>query len=195
MLANIDRPTIVHFLIGLALVIGGWLFFVQPRLGEVGNLETAITEHRVHASSLGIAASDQIAQQAKLLRSQVAQVSHRNMIAGDSALLFARIMGEAKQHDVHVQNLRGAPAPTSNHEIGVVISRLDFTVQGRYEQVALFIEALNELDGYLRFTSLQIGPAHVGRESVVTVRLGCDVLSFTLPAEFALLQGAAHGDS
>ena len=195
MLANLDRPTVIHFLLGLALVVGGWLFFVQQRLNELRQLEAAIAEHRAHSSSLGIATNQQIAQQASLLRSQVAQVDHKNLIAGDSALLFARIMGLAKQHEVHVQNLRGAPAPTTNHEAGIVISRLDFTVQGGYEQVAGFVEALDEFGGYLRFSSLQIGPAQIGNESVVTVRLGCDALTFILPAELALLQGAAHGDS
>lgn len=195
MLASLDRATIVHFLLGLGLVLGGWIFFVQPRLDELEQLETAIAEHRTHSSSFGLATSDQIAQQASLLRSQVARVDRKNAIAGDSAMLYARIISLAKQHDVRVQNLQGTPAPTTRQKTSVVISRVDFAVHGGYEQVANFIEALDEFGGYLRPSSLQIEPAQVGSEPVVTLRLECDALSFTLPAELAQMQGAADGDS
>ena len=194
MLANLDRPTIVHFLLGLGLVVGAWIFFVQPRLDELRQLETAITEHRAHASTFGIAASDHIAQQASLLRAQVAQVESKNTIAADSAVLYASITSLANQHDVKVQNLQGSPAPTTSQENVVVVSRVDLTVQGGYEQVANFIEALDEFGGYLRPSSLHIGPAQVGGEPIVSARLGCHALSFTLPPELAQLQGAAHGD-
>ena len=195
MIANLDRPTIVHFVLGLALVVGGWFFFVQPRLDELRQLDMAITEHRAHSSSFGIATSDQIAQQASLLRSQVAQIDRKNAIAGDSAMLYARIMSLAKQHDVQVENLQGTPAPKTSQDTGVVVSRVDLAAHGGYEQVANFVEALDEFGGYLRPSSLQIGPAQIGSEPVVSVRLGCDALSFTIPAELAQMQGAAHGDS
>ena len=195
MIENLDRATIVHFLIGLALAVGGWLFFVEPRLDELRQLETAVAEYSARSSSLGIAASDQIAQRASLLRAQVAQISRKNTIASDSAALYARIMSLAKQHDVQVQNLQGSTAPTSNRDTGVVVCPVDLTIQGGYEQVADFIEALDEFGGYLRPATLLIAPAQVGGEPAVTARLGCNALSFTLPAELVQLQGAAHSDS
>ena len=195
MIANLDRAMIVQFLIGLALTVGGWLFFVQPRLDEIRQIETAITDHRARSSSLGTASSDRLVQRASLLRAQVAQIDRKNTVASDSAVLYARITSLAKQHDVLVQSLQPSTAPTPSRETGVVVSRVDLTIRGGYEQVAAFIGAIDAFDGYLRPSTLLIAPAQVGGEHAVTVRLGCDALSFTLPPEIAQLQGAAHGDS
>ncbi len=195
MIVNLDRAMIVQFLIGLALTVGGWLFFVQPRLDELRRLETAIAESRARTSLLGTAASDQLAQQARLLRAQVAQIDRKNTIALDSAVLYARITSLAKQYDVLVQSLQPSSAPTASGETGVVVCRVDLTIRGGYEQVADFIEALDGFGGFLRPSTLAITPVQVDGEAAVTVRLGCDALSFTLPPEIALLQGAAHSDS
>ena len=195
MIANLDRDMIVQFLIGLALTVGGWLFFVQPRLDELRQLETAITEHRARSSSLGTEASDQLAQRAGLLRAQVARIDRKNTIASDSAVLYARITSLAQQHDVLVQSLQPLTAPTASGETGVVVSRVDLTIRGGYEQVAAFIEALDEFGGYLRPASVLIAPAQVGGEAAVTARLGCDALSLTLPPELAQMQRAASSDS
>lgn len=195
MIGNIDRAMIVQFLIGLALTVGGWLFFVQPRLDELRQLETAIAESRARSSSLGTAASDQLAQRARLLRAQVARIDRKNSIASDSGVLYARITSLAKQHDVLVQSLQPSTVPTASGETGVVVSRVDLAVRGGYEQVAAFIEALDGFGGYLRPSTLVITPVQIDGEAAVTVRLGCDALSFTLPPEIAQLQGAAHSDS
>ncbi|MCH8259400.1 MAG: hypothetical protein IIC46_04255 [Planctomycetes bacterium] len=191
MIANLDRAIIVQFLIGLALTVGGWLFFVQPRLDELRQLETSIVESRARSSSLGTAASDQLAQRARLLRAQVAQIDRKNTIALDSALLYARITSLAKQHHVLLQSLQPSTVPTSSGETDVVVCRVDLTIRGGYEQVAAFIEALDGFGGYLRPSTLVITPAQVGGEPTVTVRLGCDALSFTLPPEIAQLKGGS----
>ncbi len=195
MIANLDRAIIVQFLIGLALTVGGWLFFVQPRLDELRQLETAIAESRARSSSLGTAASDQLAQRARSLRAQVAQIDRKNTIALDSGLLYAKITSLAKQHDVLVQSLQPSTVPTPSGETGVVVCRVDLTIRGGYEQVAAFIEALGAFGGYLRPSTLVITPAQIGGDAAVTARMGCDAFSFTLPPEIAQLQGAAHSDS
>ncbi len=195
MIGNIDRAMIVQFLIGLALTVGGWLFFVQPRLDELQQLETAIAESRARSSLLGTAASDQLAQRARLLRAQVARIDRKNSIARDSGVLYAKITSLAKENDVLVQSLQPSTAPAASGETGVVVSRVDLTIRGGYEQVAAFIEALDGFGGYLRPSTLVITPTQVGGEAAVTVRLGCDALSFTLPSEIVQLQGAAHSDS
>lgn len=195
MIANLDRAMIVQFLIGLALTAGGWLFFVQPRLDEVRQLETAVTEHRARSSSLGAVAIDRLAQRAKLLRAQVAQIDRKNTIASDSTALYARITSLAKQHDVLVQSLQPSKSPTPSGQAGVVVSHVDLTIQGGYEQVAAFLEALDAFGGYLRPASLLIAPSPVGGEAAVTARLGCDALSLTLPPELTQLQRVANSDS
>ena len=195
MIANLDRAIIVQFLIGLALTVGGWLFFVQPRLDELRQLEMAIAESRARSSSLGTAASDQLAQRARLLRAQVAQIDRKNTIALDSALLYGRITSLAKQHDVLVQSLQPSTVPTPSGETGVVVCRVDLTIRGGYEQVAAFIEALDGFGGYLRPSTLVITPAQIGGDAAVTARMGCDAFSFTLPPEIAQLKGAAQSDS
>ena len=195
MIANLDRAMIVQFLIGLALTVGGWLFFVQPRLDELRRLETAIAESRARTSLLGTAASDQLAQQARLLRAQVAQIDGKNTVASDSAVLYARITSLAKQHDVLVQSLQPLTSPTPSGETGVVVSRIDLTIRGGYEQVAAFIGALDAFGGYIRPASLLIAPARIDGEAAVTARLGCDALSLALPPELAQLQGATNNDS
>ncbi len=195
MIVTLDRALIGLFMIGLVLTAGGWLFFVQPRLDELRQLETTIGEYRARSSSLGTAASDQLAQRGSLLRAQVAQIERKNTIARDSAVLYARITSLAKQHDVLVQSLQPSSAPTPSGETGVVVSRVDLTIRGGYEQVAEFIEALDGFGGFLRPSTLAITPVQVDGEAAVTVRLACDALSFTLPPEIAQLQGAAHSDS
>ena len=130
-----------------------------------------------------------------MLRAQVAQIDRKNIIASDSTALYARITSLAKQHDVLVQSLQPSTSPTPSGQAGVVVSRVDLTIQGGYEQVAAFLDALDAFGGYIRPASIVIAPAQVGGEPVITARLGCDALSLALPPELAQIQRAANSDS
>ena len=191
----VDRGIFGHFLIGLILTIGGWLFFVHPRLDGLRQLRATVAEHRERSSSLSISSSDEIAERGETLRLQIAAIEDKSMIARESSELYARIRSLAQQEEVQVTNLQSSTAPSPGQDSSILVSRIDLTVKGRYEQVAKFIEALDQFGGYLRPTSLMLSSAQVAGEPVVSARFGCEALCFTIPAELTQFQEAAHGDS
>ncbi len=195
MMLHFDRGVIVRFVVGFGLTVGAWVFFAQPRAVELERLEKAISEFHEQTSALGIAASEQIARDAQIMRMQLDQISARNSVAKDTSILYGQIKELAMRCDVHVKQLQPTPERPNQRNDIATISKVDVTIQGEYQRIAAFIDSLNEFGGHVRLNSLHLSALPSRSQELVNVRLVCDVISFKLPETLVQLQEIANGDS
>jgi len=190
-----DRDLVVRIIIGFSLTAGAWIFFSQPRAAELSRLEKKVSEFHKRTSAIGIAASEQVVRNVQAIRKQLDQISARNAVSQDSSILYGLIKDLALHHDVHVQKLQPTPEPPNKRNDMITISKVVMTVQGDYEQIANFIDSLQEFGGQVRPMSIHLGALPSQSNEMVNVRLACDVISFELPESLVQMQAVIHGDS
>ncbi|MCH8823986.1 MAG: hypothetical protein IH984_10800 [Planctomycetes bacterium] len=195
MMFRFDRDLVIRFIIGFSLTLGAWIFFAQPRAAELSRLEKTVSEFHKQTSSLGIAASEQIARDVQAMLWQLDQISARNSVSRDSARLYGHIKELANRHDVHVQKLQPTPEPPNRRNDMFTNSKVHMTIQGEYAAIAAFIDSLQEFGGHVRPNSLYLGTLPSQSQEIVNVRLACDVISFELPETLVQMQEETHGDS
>ena len=195
MMFHVDRDLVLRFIIGFVLTVGAWIFFAQPRAVELSRLEKTVSDFHERTSALGIAASEQIARDVQAMRLQLDQISARNSVSRDSAILYGLIKDLANRHDVHIQKLQPTPEPPNRRKDMVSISKVDMTIQGNYARIAAFIDSLQEFGGHVRPNSLHLGALPSHSQEMVNAKLACDVISFELPESLVQIQEVTNGDS
>ena len=71
-------------------------------------------------------------------------------------------------------------------------TRLDMTVEGPYENVAAFLDAVVNLDAFIRADSLQLAPTKSNGKSLVSATFDCNVMSFTIDEALTNPGGIVH---
>lgn len=176
-----DREFIIQALIIFAVCIGAWMIAVQPKVRELSRLEQTIAENSPAAGAINQQTVEDAAARMGSVRQRLTQIDAANRLAGDSSKLYGLVMDLADTHGVQVQSLQpGAVQKKSSTESPVSVMRLDLMVEGSYENVASFLEAVNDLDVFVRPNSLQIAPTRVNGKPLVSATFGCDVLSFAV---------------
>ncbi|MHC4216871.1 MAG: hypothetical protein ACYSU7_00290 [Planctomycetota bacterium] len=176
----IDREILTQAAIALGACIGSWMFFVQPKVVELRELDASIQKLRVQAAALSHLSIEEIARDAPKLKERSTEIGLKGAFARDSSQLYGRIMSLAKEHDVQVKNLRPGDQKAGRDKT-MTVTRIDMTAEGDYENIANFFDALNGVGAYLRTTSVQIAPTKRAGGSSTVVQLGFEVLEFQLP--------------
>ncbi len=190
----IGREFFAQIFIILGICVGGWMVLVEPSKARLHELEQIIAEHHAQSAALNHSIVEKIAVQAPVLRALCREVESRSRLAQDSSGLYGLVMDLAKAHQLQVQNLSprldsGGTAARTVHR-----ARTDVTMEGEYEQLAGFLQALDELDAYIRPTSLSLSPT--GREGRprVAVQLGFEAFGFDLPPVLSKMTGGHDRD-
>jgi len=177
----LDREFIVQAVVILAVCLGAWMMAVQPKVRELARLEQTIAENSPAAGAINQQTVQDAAARMNTVRQRLTQIDAANRLASDSSKLYGLVMDLADTHGVQVQSLQpGAMQKKSPTETQVSVMRLDLTVEGSYENIAGFLEAVNDLDVFIRPNSLQVAPTRVNGKALVSATFGCDVLSFAM---------------
>jgi Tfp pilus assembly protein PilO len=191
----LDRQLLAQLIIIVALCAGGWMMIVQPQIDELHELRATIAQARSTQTSLGEGTIEQMADELTAVRDRFRRIEARNTFADDSTQIYGLIMDLAAEHGIAVQRLDpGSNQRTGDEEEKVHITTLDITVDGGYEQVAMFLEAVGDLDGFIRPVTLTITPRQDEDRSFVEARFACQALRFALPEELTALVGERHAD-
>ena len=188
-----SRQFIVQAVIALGLCIGVWMIIVRPKIDELIRLERTIADAPGLSGPFSSQTIEQAARRMNVIRERVAQIEDRNHFAEDTSHLYGLVMDLADSNGVQVQALQpggskrptGAAAPMS-------VTRLDMTVEGPYENVAAFLDAVVNLDAFVRADSLQLAPTKSNGKSLVSAAFDCDVISFTIEDALTNPGGASH---
>ncbi|UCD74644.1 MAG: hypothetical protein JSV91_12750 [Phycisphaerales bacterium] len=189
------RDLLAQTVIVLALCIGGWMLFVQPTVEELQEVEAIIAYSRAGAAGLNQEAIEDMADRMSGLRRYVLDVRRRGRLADDSSRLYGLIMDLAQEHGVTVQSLEPGSGREMSVDGRVGRTRIEITLEGEYQQVASFLSALQNVEGFIRPTSLSLTPREKEAErQLVVARYSCEALSFTLSEALSNLAGKVDAD-
>ncbi len=177
-----DRDFIIQTFIALGFCIGGWIIFVKPQVQSMSRLEAEIAQIESQSARVSNAVFEKIAAQAPRLRRRAQDIRAKGALAKDSAALYSQIRTVATEHDVQIKNVR--QGLDQEHVVGgttFVVQRVDMKVEGEFERIARFLEALNSIETYLRPVSLQVSPTTGGNGSYTVMQFGFESVRFNLP--------------
>ena len=93
---QLDRDFLAQIVITLAVCIGGWMMFVEPRADELKELEQALAETEAHPMRTNQKTLKALANRVEEFRERVRLVEFQNAFARDSSQMYGRIMTVAK---------------------------------------------------------------------------------------------------
>ena len=176
----IDREFVAQMVIVLAVCAGAWMMLVQPKQAELAHLQTQLAESG-HASQLASEDGIQtLAAKCAAFKKRLQDVHRRNTVVDDTSSLYATIMRLANEHHVHVQAMQPTPPRDLGKQQAVRVARLEMTLSGPYEDVARFLDAVADIDAFIRPATLDLIPINDDQMRSVSARFGCEVLSFNI---------------
>lgn len=186
--------------------IGAWFMFVQPRLVELQDVETAIARNS-HAIVMDDTSVQHIASGAQRLRERLSAIEQGNEFGRDTSHLYGVMMALGQDHGVRVLALqpgaaeervftpRSAQSQPSAEPVTLTTRRVSMSVIGTYEQLASFMQAVDDMPQFIRPASIAISPRMEGGGGrLVHGNLAWDVLTFRTPKDLAVIEGASHGE-
>ncbi len=178
----IDRDFVIQAFIVVCVCVGGSMFLVKPGDKELRELDAVIAAQRDIAGSMSHANVEEIANSAPVIRKRAGEIYAAGHFSTDSSALYGRITALAKQHGVKVENLRpGDEQQRGKEGRTFAVTRVDMTVVGEYERIAMFLASMDEIDAYLRRVSVQIAPSRGQVGSMTVMQLGFEAIRFDLP--------------
>ncbi len=178
----IDRDSVIQAFIALFLCVGAWMFLVEPGARELRELDAMSMQQRGMTASIEFENLQESADMAPMIRQRSRAIFAAGNFSTDSSALYEQITAHSKALDVQVKNLRpGVGRKMGAKGRGFVVTRIDMTVQGDYEQIARFLETMDEIPAYLRPVSVQIAPRKGAGESPTVMQLGFEAIQFNLP--------------
>ncbi|CAN5812437.1 hypothetical protein BH11PLA1_BH11PLA1_16860 [soil metagenome] len=191
------RAVISRGVIALAILAGGYFFFVEPRERELAQVQAQVAHaqgERSQRDSQGLSIAQLRDLDARAQKS-AAGLKRRNAPAADEAALFESIMKLAGDTSVRVESMNPAgrttaappPAPAAGATSlsvapGARDSRTQYSlqVQGGFENLIAFIEALQRDMGYTGVRSLRIAPINTPGTNLVQATIETEHAYFDL---------------
>lgn len=176
------RDIIAHGVICAAICIGGWMMLVQPKTRALANLEANIAEQTSSDVPLTQSGVEALAARVEQVKSRVQDVQQRNALATDSARLYGEVMKLAESRGVLIERLKPGSDERKLADNAGIATRVDITAKGEYESMAMFLDDVLRLNGFMRPISLSIQPSG-GANQMVSARIVCEAVRFNLPEQ------------
>lgn len=187
---SVHRDLLVQVMMAMTVCIGSWMFLVKSKAEDLREVETLIARSRAQSRSIDHADLQKISARTPPLRRRMREIQARGSVAKDSSALYGRITDLAEKHQVKINNLRpGVEQQIGDKDRIYIVTRIDMTIVGEYENIARFLESVNGIGAYLRPISVQIAPTKGGEGSFTVIQLGIEVLRFNLPEPLVALGG------
>lgn len=189
---RVDRDTVAQFVIIGAVSVGGWMMLVQPARTKIDRLEAELEAHRPVAAASSGGAFEAVVARMAAVRATVADARRRNGAADDTAGLYGAVMERAAAHGVIVRRLQPGAATAGDRDGGPRVTRVDITAEGPFDAMAMFLDEVTRLHGWIRPTRFTLTPHDAGGPTHVSARFTAEVLAF--PLDDALLALEAPDD-
>ncbi|MHC5112886.1 MAG: hypothetical protein ACYTGP_00495 [Planctomycetota bacterium] len=190
-----DRRMVAEFIILLAVCVSAWMLIVEPKVSELRELEVSIAEAGQNPALQNQGAVQHMAGQLDRVRDRVRSIAQQNEFGRDSSRIYGLIMSLAKEHDVTVDRLDpGASRPMGADAETLQVASFDLRVQGRYASMAAFLDAIENVEGFVRPIRLTMSPRGTMGEELVETRFTCEALTFTMPDALTAMVGDDHAD-
>lgn len=190
----LDRELIAHVVIALVACVGGWVVFVQPRTVELHRLESAAQQASALPHLTDHGSVERLADRIRHLRQQIGDIQVQNASTRDSSRMYALIMKCATDHGVRMDNLDPeGDRRESRKQRPYDTTKFQMQVEGSYEQVGAFLEAVDGIDGFIRPVALTLLPKD-GDGRFVKARFTCETIRFAVPPVLVAMEGGGHAD-
>ena len=190
MTSSFDRTLFTHGVVAVGVCIGAWVLLVRPHVRKLQAAQAMVVVQERSSQGVNQWDFEKAAQRMRSIKIRVAQIESCNSLMNDSSRLYGQIMDLAAAHHVLIQNLQPGAAKLSA-DAKCSVSRIDLTVDGSYEDVADFLDALDQIQGFIRPTSLSLSPIRDASQPGVVAHFSCDAISFQMPEALAA-QGDEH---
>ena len=187
--ASSSRELIVQGFIIVAVCIGGWMMFVQPKLEEVRKHEATIAEATGNPLLADREAVERMANRLSSVRDRIGEIERQNSFTSDSSQMYGLIKKCSERHGVSVKRLDPGSSRGQAEQTGPIrVTAFNMTVSGTYQRVAAFLESVNGLEGFLRPVLLRLSPTQ-GEERLVEAQFSCEAVSIALPDSLTAMAG------
>lgn len=189
------RETAVHIMIAVAVCVGGWVMVVQPKIAEVEQLEATVQEASKQINPDEQNRLARIVNQLKSFHSRVDQVVMFNRLSKNPPQFYEAVMALAQKHEVEVDRLvansvdEGDPGATVEQ-----ITTCKIAVVGAYDRVGQFLQAMDELDGFIRPVALTVTPVNGVSVGRVRADFDCELVCFSVPDKLIALTQVSQSD-
>ena len=192
MKASSPRELIAQAAIVLAVCVGAWMMLVKPNIDELARLEQQASATSP-SETVNQQSVEDAARKISTLKDRVRHIQTFNELANDSSRLYGIVMDLADTHGVQVHSLQPGSAKQTENDGKITLTRITLGVDGEYERLAAFLDAVCTVNAFIRPVTLQIDPARANQTGVQAT-LTCDVLSFAMASSVQeLLASTASG--
>lgn len=177
----LDREFISQIIIILAISLGGWIIFVHPKavalretyavLGTDVSFDSTKSGQAIEGLSIKISSGRKLLDDIEFL----------NNLADDTTLLYGLISDLGARHDILVKSLNPSSDIRHAESRGFTYTRIEMILEGRYEKIGSFIQAVNELPGFIRPKSLVLKPGISKDGEHTLANFSCDLMHFEIP--------------
>ena len=185
---TIDRGLLTHTVVVLGMCVGAWMMLVQPQMKGLRAAEAALAAEEKAQQDVSDHLFEKTVQKMKDVKSRIAEIERCNGLMHDSSRLYGSIMDLAAMHGVTIQNLQPGSEKLSA-DAKTSVNRIDLSAEGAFDKVASFLDAIIELDGFIRPVSLNVVPTRDEANPTVIAHFSCDAVSFKLPEALAGMGG------
>ncbi len=177
-----NRDLVIQVVIALSVCIGGWMFLVKSKAEDLREVEALISQSRNLSLSGDHTRFEEIGARAPRLHTRTREIQARGAIAKDLSSLYGRITDLAERHQVKINNLRPGVEQQMGGEGQVyIVTRIDLTIVGEFENIAEFLGSMNDIGAYMRPISVQIAPTKGEGGSFTVIQLVLESIRFVLP--------------
>lgn len=177
----LDREFISQIVIILAISLGGWIIFVHPKAVALRETYAVLGTNVSFDSTQSGKSIEGLSSKIRSGRKLIDEISYLNSLADDTTLLYGLISELGARHEVLIKSLNPGSEIRYEESRGFTYTRIEMILEGRFEKIGSFIQAVNELPGFIRPQSLVLKPG-VSKDGEHTLaNYSCDLLHFEVP--------------
>lgn len=193
----LDRQFFSQVVIVLAMCIGGWMMFVEPRAQELADLDAVVEQGESAADTQAPdeAQMMKLLQRVKAIENRVDEIKEAGEYALNTSALYGRLTAAARAEQIELTNLVPGERRASASDKRVQVIPLTMTLRGEYEPVARFLDQISDIGGFIRPRGINIAPLRADGREQVLVRFTCEALAFDMPEALHAMEGGADAES
>lgn len=194
----LDREVASQLVIIIAVAVGAWVMFVQPKAEELAELNETIADAAPAMDEANVGDLETLGRKVADAKAAVRIIAQRGEAARDSSKIYGAVSELAERHGVTLMRLnpgtqRGSGAKKAEgDELQAQSVHFEGAVVGAYEQVAAFLGAVDDTQGFVRPVSLNLMPRHQDMQELVEAQFAFEMLRFPVPES---LQAFAEASS
>jgi Tfp pilus assembly protein PilO len=188
-----NRERATHLVIAVSVVIGGYVFLVEPQQKRFDELDARIEHLREQASETSPtdAPRRDLSQRVAQLRSVAREVERGNEAHGDATALYEHLTALARERRIELGPF--SPKQREGAKDRPAALSLRIIATGSYGDLADFTDAVQHEAGFSRIVEYNVRPIGDTSNPIVRATMQVEFLHFDMPDALVSFLEARHG--